>query len=140
MWEKWVQANILEPLNMSRTGFGLDLTKETNDVATGYHSDGPAVGTYTMGWNGPAGGMHSSVRDLSTLAGALMADASPLIASHALHNELMQPVSLDSSVARSSAPLGKCSSHNETGFPRATEDRQCGGVRGAAIDGARVRV
>lgn len=115
-WEKWTQANILDPLNMSRTGFGLDLAKETNDVATGYNVDGSAVGTYTLGWNGPAGGMHSSVRDVSTLAGALMADASPLIASHALHNELLQPVSLDTSGGTVIGTPWEMQFHNNSGF------------------------
>ena len=115
-WQKWTQENILDPLNMSRTGFGLDLSKETNDVATGYHADGSAVGTYTVGWNRPAAGMHSSVRDLSKLAGALMSDASPLFTSRALNNNLLQPIAIDAGGGTVHGAPWEMKFHNETGL------------------------
>lgn len=45
-----------------------------------------------------------------------MADASPLIASHAVHNELMQPVALDSSGGTVIGTPWEMQFHNETGL------------------------
>ena len=94
-WEDWVQTSILDPLEMKGTGFGLALDVENANVAVGYHPNGAAVGTYSLGWNMPCGGMRSTIRDLSTIAGAIMSESNPLIHSRSLAQELVAPVSVD---------------------------------------------
>ena len=89
------RRNILKPLHLSNTGFGLDLSGGNRDAAVGYLPSGAAVKPYHLGWSAPAGGMHSTVRDLSKLAGAMMEDRMPLLSSRALSRELLDPVFVD---------------------------------------------
>ncbi len=114
-WEQWTQRNILDPLKLTATGFGLDLTGANPSAAVGSRPDGTDVGTYHLGWSAPAGGMRSSVRDLSTLASALMDGGKPLLESRGLAQELVDPVFVDHAGGTLFGTPWEMQFHNETG-------------------------
>jgi CubicO group peptidase (beta-lactamase class C family) len=116
-WEQWTQRNILDPLKLSGTGFGLDLAPGANPAAAvGCNPDGTQVGTYHLGWNAPCGGMRSSARDLSTLASVLMDGAKPLLVSRALAQELLDPVFVDHAGGTLFGTPWEMQFHNSTGM------------------------
>ena len=112
-FEEWVQTNILKPLSLNRTGFGLDTSSATN-AATGYRSNGMAVGTYHLGWNMPCGGMSSSVHDLNVLSQAIMAGT--LFHNQGTSDQLMNPLYLNPGGKTLFGTPWEMAYHSETGY------------------------
>ncbi|XP_065903520.1 putative beta-lactamase-like 1 [Dysidea avara] len=69
-YESYVQKYILEPLNMTNTGFTLT-ERIRSTMAVGYNADGSKAPLYDLGWAGPSGQMYSTVNDLMKLAKCL---------------------------------------------------------------------
>ena len=65
-FEKWVQGEILEPLKMNNTGFEITSMVEEN-LAFPYGHQGKRIPFSKLGWAAPAGGMYSSLNDLTKL-------------------------------------------------------------------------
>ena len=113
---QWVQQNILNPLNLTSTGFGLDVNTEAN-AATGYAGENLAVGNYHLGWNMPCGGMSSSVEDLNTLSQAIMnGTGSGLFQVQGTAEELMAPVYLNPSGKTMFGTPWEMYFHSDTGY------------------------
>ncbi|XP_065902491.1 putative beta-lactamase-like 1 [Dysidea avara] len=66
-YEKYVEKNIIEPLNMTSTGFEYTDSVKAR-TATGYDAGGYEVSLYDLGWAAPAGQMYSTVNDMMKLA------------------------------------------------------------------------
>ena len=112
-FEEWVQKKIITPLSLNQTSFGLDTAIETN-AATGYLSNGMAVGTYHLGWNMPCGGMSSSVHDLNQVSQAIMART--LFENEGTSDQLMNPVYLNPSGSTLFGTPWEMKYHSETGY------------------------
>lgn len=65
-FEKWVQREILDPLEMNSTGFEITPEVERN-MAFPYGNNGQRMPFTKIGWAVPAGGMYSSLDDLRKL-------------------------------------------------------------------------
>ena len=65
-FEKWVQREILDPLEMNSTGFEISPEVERN-MAFPYGNNGQRMPFTKIGWAVPAGGMYSSLDDLRKL-------------------------------------------------------------------------
>lgn len=65
-FEEWVQDEMLKPLRMSKTGFEITPQVERN-MALPYHNNGQRLPLSRIGWAVPAGGMYSSLSDLTKL-------------------------------------------------------------------------
>lgn len=113
-WEEWTQLNILNALDLNRTGFGLDLNSLTN-AATGYDANGRATGDYKLGWTAPAGGMHSTTRDLNKLADAIMSGKA-LDNDAVLSAEIISPYFLNPGGTTLFGTPWEMRFHNKTGF------------------------
>ena len=114
-WEDWVQKNILDAANLTRTGFELAVDGSLEDVAMGYVGD-QAVGTYFTGYSVPAGGMHSTTKDLNKLADAIMSGA--LIPDSDLREDFLGPQYMNTGGGATTA-IGapwEFQLHNNTGF------------------------
>ena len=114
-WEGWTQTHILDALNLTRTGFGLDWPTLDSNTATGYEPDGKSTGDYHLGWTAPAGGMHSTTHDLNMLADAIMtgrAFGGDTVAA----NEMMSPVFLNPGGTTLFGTPWEMRFHNATGF------------------------
>lgn len=65
-FEKWVQQEILDPLGMNNTGFEITPIVETN-MAFPYGNNEQRMAFSKIGWAVPAGGMYSTIGDLTKL-------------------------------------------------------------------------
>ena len=65
-FEEWVQDEMLKPLGMNNTGFEITPHVERN-MALPYDKNGQRLPLTRIGWAVPAGGMYSSLRDLTKL-------------------------------------------------------------------------
>lgn len=65
-FEKWVQQEILDPLGMNNTGFKITPLVETN-MAFPYGNNEQRMAFSKIGWAVPAGGMYSTIGDLTKL-------------------------------------------------------------------------
>lgn len=72
-WEEWTAANIFKPLGMSNSStFGPTAAAiATGQAATGYDGAGNVYPSYDLGWNGPCGGITSTVNDLGRFGQAI---------------------------------------------------------------------
>ena len=100
---------------MTRTGFELALDGSLKDVAHGYLG-GQSVGTYYTGYSVPAGGMHSTTKDLNKLADAMMSGA--LISDSDMLEDFLGPHYMNTGGGATTA-IGapwEFQLHNNTGF------------------------
>jgi len=65
-FEKWIQQEILDPLGMNNTGFEITPLVETN-MAFPYGNNEQRMAFSKIGWAVPAGGMYSTIGDLTKL-------------------------------------------------------------------------
>lgn len=65
-FEKWIQQEILLPLGMKNTGFEITSRVEQN-IAFPYKDNGQKIPFMKIGWVAPAGGMYSTISDLTKL-------------------------------------------------------------------------
>ena len=65
-FEKWVHQEILDPLKMNSTGFEITPLVKKN-IAFPYRNNGQKMPFSKIGWAVPAGGMYSSLSDLTKL-------------------------------------------------------------------------
>ena len=65
-FETWIQREILGPLEMKNTGFEITSEIERN-MAFPYGNDKQRMPFSNIGWANPAGGMYSSINDLTKL-------------------------------------------------------------------------
>jgi len=65
-FETWIQEEILGPLEMKNTGFEITSEIERN-TAFPYGNNKQRMPFSNIGWANPAGGMHSSINDLTKL-------------------------------------------------------------------------
>ncbi|CAI8001938.1 Putative beta-lactamase-like 1 [Geodia barretti] len=66
-YEDYVIKNILQPLQLTNTGFNITDNVKSK-MAVGYEPDGSVAPLYDLGWESPAGQMFSTTADLNTLA------------------------------------------------------------------------
>ena len=117
-WEDYTQKFILDHLGMNRTGFGALKPSVVSNIAAGVGPSGKQVGTYTLGWNAPCGGMHSSTKDLNTFCNAIM-DGTVLSdskQSKSLANALVAPLWLNGGGTTLFGTPWEMYFQNETGF------------------------
>ncbi len=72
-YEELLQREVLEPLNMTRTGFPAAGVPPPSFLIPGFEQDVP-VPNYDFGFENPAGGAYSTVRDLARLLQLLFRD------------------------------------------------------------------
>ena len=65
-FESWIQDEILAPLEMNNTGFEITSHVERN-MAFPYGNNGKRMPFMKIGWAVPAGGMYSTINDLTKL-------------------------------------------------------------------------
>ena len=63
-FERWVEENILKPLNMTETGFRITEDVQRN-LAFPHFKNGTIMPFMKLGWLAPAGEMYSSLNDLT---------------------------------------------------------------------------
>jgi hypothetical protein len=72
-YEELLQREVLGPLNMTRTGFLSSRSAAPSYLIPGYEQGAP-VANYDFGFENPAGGAYSTVRDLARLLQMLFRD------------------------------------------------------------------
>ncbi|XP_006924525.2 putative beta-lactamase-like 1 [Pteropus alecto] len=70
-YQRWISANVLEPLGMADTGFDLTPLVRTR-FAAGFYGSGRPAPLYDLGWYRPSGQMYSTAADLAKLAMELL--------------------------------------------------------------------
>ncbi|XP_039710105.1 putative beta-lactamase-like 1 [Pteropus medius] len=70
-YQRWISANVLEPLGMADTGFDLTPLVRTR-LAAGFYGSGRPAPLYDLGWYRPSGQMYSTAADLAKLAMELL--------------------------------------------------------------------
>ena len=118
-WEEYTQERILDTLGLSRTGFELNTSSLTN-YAVGVNANGKPQAPYSLGWNTPCGGMHSTTRDLNTLCNSIM-DGTVLSETKSdkaksLANALIAPAWMNAGGKTLFGTPWEMYFHNETGF------------------------
>jgi CubicO group peptidase (beta-lactamase class C family) len=88
-YEDYVIKNILQPLQLTNTGFTIS-SSVMSKMAVGYEPDGSVAPLYDLGWLSPAGQMFSTTADLNTLA-YFFTSADGENGSSPLHPEVLSP-------------------------------------------------
>ena len=92
-FERWIQDEILVPLEMNNTGFQITSAVE-NNTAFPYGNDKKQMPFMNIGWANPAGGMYSTVNDLIKLGMLFIRPSNQNVFKASVVREMALPVDI----------------------------------------------
>ena len=92
-FENWIQKEILNPLKMKNTGFEITPRVE-NNTAFPYGKNGKRMSFSNIGWANPAGGMYSTINDLTKLGMAFTRPSNQSVFRASTLREMALPVDI----------------------------------------------